>query len=86
MARLNFYSSIFALILSYLAICTAHREPEHRDLGARDLFGLGVRASESPSRNVYAVSDIALHPVAVSPTSGRNLLYGHVRQSRFVGP
>ena len=39
--------------------------------------GLEPRLNGAPLRNVYAVADIAIRPRAVSPTTGRTLLYGH---------
>ena len=61
------------------AACTADSDLWHHGLCAENASGLAsTRTNGPPLRNVYAVSDIALQPVIISPKSGKELLYGHV--------
>ena len=73
--------SCWIFSISLLATCTAHSDLWHYGSAAQNASGLQLGTDNPPLRNVYAVSDIALQPVVISPESGKELLYGHVSDS-----
>ena len=70
-------------IFSFAFVVTCYARPDlwQRGSAARNASGFNSTSKHQPLRNIYAVSDIALQPVAISPKSGKELLFGHVSSS-----